>query len=270
MMNTQHIAPDDLALYALHALSPEETVAIDQHLSTCAQCSQEVAEARGDLALLAFSVEQAPLPEGATERFMQRIAATAEKPVSAMPSAEAPAVIPFETARRKRLWPTVVPWATAAALAAVCISLGVENKNLSDTVNAESGLLTTLSAKAAHAQQIVDVLNAPNAQRVTLTLTKHSADPTGHAVYLPDRGSLLFEANNLKPLDPGKTYELWVIPADGKAPLPAGTFKPDAAGYASVVLPTLPPGVGAKAFGVTIEKDGGATTPTMPIVLAGG
>ena len=160
--------------------------------------------------------------------------------------------------------------AAAAALAAVCISLGVENKNLSDTVNAESGLLTTLSAKAAHAQQIVDVLNAPNAQRVTLTLTKHSADPTGHAVYLPDRGSLLFEANNLKPLDPGKTYELWVIPADGKAPLPAGTFKPDAAGYASVVLPTLPPGVGAKAFGVTIEKDGGATTPTMPIVLAGG
>ena len=146
----------------------------------------------------------------------------------------------------------------------------MENKNLSETVNAESGLLTTLSAKAAHAQQIVDVLNSPSAQRVTLTLTKHPAEPSGHAVYLPDRGSLLFEANNLKPLDPGKTYELWVIPADGKAPLPAGTFKPDGAGYASVVLPTLPPGVGAKAFGVTIEKDGGATTPTMPIILAGG
>ena len=275
MMNIQHIAPEDLALYALHALSPEEVVSVEQHILTCEQCRQEVAEVRGDMAMLAMSVEQAPLPEGAAARFMERVAGTIEN-ASATPKLTEPkavassTVIPFESARRKRLWPTIVPWATAAALAAVCISLGVENKNLSDTVNAESGLLTTLSAKAAHAQQIVDVLNSPTAQRVTLTLTKHPAEPTGHAVYLQDRGSLLFEANNLKPLDPGKTYELWVIPADGKAPMPAGTFKPDTAGYASVVLPTLPPGVGAKAFGVTIEKDGGATAPTMPIVLAGG
>ena len=272
MMNTQHIAPEDLALYALHALSPEESAAIEDHLRTCDQCRQEVAEYRGDMAALAMSVEQVPLPEGATERFMERVAAFADKPAAIQPQSTSAAatVLPFEAARKKRLWPTIVPWATAAALAAVCISLGVENKNLSDTVNAESGILTTLSAKAAHAQQIVDVLTSPSAQRVTLTLTKHPAEPTGRAVYLPDRGSLLFEANNLKPLDPGKTYELWVIPADGKAPLPAGTFKPDGAGYASVVLPTLPPGVGAKAFGVTIEKDGGATTPTMPIILAGG
>ena len=272
MMNTQHIAPEDLALYALHALSPEETIAITEHLSTCEQCQREVAETRGDLAVLAMSVEQVPLPDGATERFMERVAAFADQPAAAQTqnTAAVSTVIPFEASRKKRLWPTIVPWATAAALAAVCISLGIENKNLSDTVNAESGLLTTLSAKAAHAQQIVDVLNSPSAQRVTLTVTKHPAQPSGRAVYLQDRGSLLFEANNLKPLDPGKTYELWVIPADGKAPLPAGTFKPDRAGYASVVLPTLPAGVGAKAFGVTIEKDGGATTPTMPIVLAGG
>jgi anti-sigma-K factor RskA len=130
--------------------------------------------------------------------------------------------------------------------------------------------LTTLSAKAAHAQQLADVLNAPSAQRVTLTLAKHPADPTGHAIYLPDRGALLFEANNLQPLNPGKTYELWVIPANGTAPVPAGVFKPNASGYASVVLPQLPPGIAAKAFGVTIENDPGASTPTMPIVLAGG
>jgi len=164
----------------------------------------------------------------------------------------------------------LIPWETAAAVTAVCISLGVEDKKLGDTVNSESSLLTTLSAKAARAQQIAEVLNAPKAQRVTLTLTQHAADPSGHAIYLPDRGALLFQAENLKPLGPGKTYELWVIPADGKAPVPAGVFKPDARGYASVVLPQLPPGIAAKAFGVTIENDPGALTPTMPIVLAGG
>jgi anti-sigma-K factor RskA len=46
-------------------------------------------------------------------------------------------------------------------------------------------------------------------------------------------------------------------------------FRPDAAGNASVVMPDMPKGIEAKAFGVTIENAGGSNTPTMPIVLAG-
>ena len=80
---------------------------------------------------------------------------------------------------------------------------------------------------------------------------------------------MVFVGNNLKPIPAGKTYELWVIPADGKAPIPAGLFRPDDHGSASVVLPKLPEGVPAKAFGVTIENAEGAATPTMPIVLSG-
>jgi hypothetical protein len=40
-------------------------------------------------------------------------------------------------------------------------------------------------------------------------------------------------------------------------------------GTATLVLPMLPRGIAAKAFGVTIENAGGATSPTMPIVLSG-
>ena len=85
----------------------------------------------------------------------------------------------------------------------------------------------------------------------------------------PTKGTLVFLASNLDPLQALKTYELWVIPADGSAPVPAGTFHPDDQGNASVIMPTLPRGVAAKAFGVTIEPDGGSQTPTLPIVLAG-
>jgi anti-sigma-K factor RskA len=267
-MYIEHISPEDLALHAMHALSPEESAIVDQHIATCAQCQHQIAEMRGDMALLAFSVEQHPLPEGATERFMQRVAA---HPNAGSSTAAATAkVVPFEaTAGRRRVWPVLVPWAAAAALAAVCISIGIANRNLRETITAESGLLTSLSSKASHAQQIVDVLNAPAAQRVTLTLSKHSTEPSGQVIYLADRGALLFEADNLKPLDPGKTYELWVIPADGNAPLPAGVFKPDNGGYATVVLPQLPQGVAAKAFGVTVESDPGSQTPTSPIILSG-
>ena len=83
------------------------------------------------------------------------------------------------------------------------------------------------------------------------------------------------ESTQIVPLAPtftlpiAKVYELWIIPADGTAPVPAGTFRPDARGYASVVMPQIPKGVAAKAFGVTMEAEGGATTPTMPILLVG-
>ena len=60
-----------------------------------------------------------------------------------------------------------------------------------------------------------------------------------------------------------------MIPANGKAPVAAGLFRPDAAGTATVVLPPLAPGIAAKAFGVTVEKAAGSDSPTSPIILSG-
>ena len=80
---------------------------------------------------------------------------------------------------------------------------------------------------------------------------------------------LIFQANNMEPLQPAKVYELWLIPANGGNPIPAGTFHPDERGYASIIMPPLPKGVEAKAFGVTIENEGGSQTPTMPIIMVG-
>ena len=115
---------------------------------------------------------------------------------------------------------------------------------------------------------MLDVLASATAQRVLLTAASRSFDPTGRVIYLAENGSLIFQANNLKPLGSDKIYELWLIPVSGKA-VAAGLFRPDAAGSASVVMPTLPRGIPAKAFGVTIEKAEGSNTPTAPIVISG-
>lgn len=113
-------------------------------------------------------------------------------------------------------------------------------------------------------------LTDPAAKRVILNTTPPpTPQPQGRATYVASKGALVFVANNLQPLAPAKTYELWLIPASGQAPIPAGTFQPDAAGNASLILPPLPKGVDAKAFGVTIEAAGGATKPTLPIILVG-
>jgi hypothetical protein len=134
----------------------------------------------------------------------------------------------------------------------------------------QASKLDALNADAAAARQVLDTLNDTTAMRVTLTKGKEVPVPRGRATYVASKGTLVFIADNLQPLPPLKTYELWLIPAAaGGTPIPAGTFRPDERGNASVILPPLPKGVDAKAFGVTIEDKDGAMTPTLPIVLAG-
>jgi hypothetical protein len=162
-----------------------------------------------------------------------------------------------------------IPWVAVAALLVLAVSLEVQVQRLDARLRIEAERTAQLTATTAHAQEVLDVLTAPNAQRVLLTAAKTPPAPSARAVYLAARGALIFQADNLVQVAENKTYELWVIPADGSAPIPAGLFRPDAAGNASVVLPSLPVGIAAKAFGVTLEKVGGGATPTAPILLAG-
>ncbi|MGB8536009.1 MAG: anti-sigma factor [Acidobacteriaceae bacterium] len=261
MTGNGHNTQEELASYAMQNLPVEESASIRAHLQTCAECRTELARVCGDLALLGLAIEQQPLPDGARDRFLQRIASS--------PVAKPAEVTPIDGKAKRRGAGFWVPWMTAAAMAIAAVSFGVQNMALNDELNDESNLVKNLAAQASKAQQVLEVLTAPSAQRVTLTEGQAPAQPSARATYLPDRGALILLATNLKPLPEGKAYELWVIPANGKAPVPAGVFHPDSLGTATLVLPPLPAGIAAKAFGVTIEKASGADSPTMPIILSG-
>ncbi len=148
-------------------------------------------------------------------------------------------------------------------------SAAKERDELRGTVAAQANQVAQLSTDAAKARLVLDTLNDPTALRVTLTKPKTAAVPTGRATYLASRGALVFLANNLAPLKANKVYELWILPADGSKPVPAGTFVPDARGNASVVSGQFARSVEAKVFAVTVENVGGSQTPTLPILLAG-
>jgi len=135
--------------------------------------------------------------------------------------------------------------------------------------------LASLSSRQAESRRELEELRRiaapildPETQRVTLVSTRAAPQPQGKAFYLRNRSSLVFLANNMPALPPRKAYELWLIPVNG-APIPAGVFKPDAHGSASVVNPLLPAAVEAKAFAITVENETGATAPTMPILMMG-
>jgi hypothetical protein len=161
-------------------------------------------------------------------------------------------------------------WAVAAGLAFATVNLYRERDSLRSVIGAQNARIERVRQESDSATRAMEALTDPKAQRITLTKDRAPAFPIGRAVYNPEKGSLVFLASNLDPLQPYKTYELWLIPTDGHDPIPAGTFKPDDKGTASLILPELPKGVSAKAFGVTVEDDGGSQTPTLPILMAGG
>ncbi|HMH05136.1 MAG TPA: anti-sigma factor, partial [Terriglobales bacterium] len=127
---------------------------------------------------------------------------------------------------------------------------------------------TQQQAQLDRAREVVATLTATDAVRVTLIAGQTPPQPQGKAIYVRNRSSLVFLASNMPALPSRKAYELWLIPTNG-APIPAGVFKPDAHGSATVIEPPLPAGVEAKAFAITVEPEEGSTTPTMPIVMMG-
>jgi hypothetical protein len=266
-----HISQEDLALYSMQALSPAEQAEVHAHLQGCAACQGALRDILAEEALLALSIEQTPVPAGVEQRFMARVANTPQDSVAAKTPAREREITPEPVERERKSgfvfgW---LGWATAVAAMAVAAYFGNHSVQLQEQLNKDRGDITQLSAQAERAQELTDALTSPAAKQVTLTESKQPAKPVGHATYLPSKGALIFVASNLHPVAPNKTYELWVIPANGQAPIAAGLFRPDATGSASVVLPQIPTGVEAKAFGVTVEDAQGSQTPTLPIVLSG-
>lgn len=274
MSDSHHISQEDLSLYSMQALTPAENAEVRAHLETCAACRSALDDVLTDVSLIGMSVPQKSLPEGARQRFVARVENTPQVPRASAAMAPVPVAAPvaysvMETHKTGVGW---LGWVAAAAALAVASYFGYHGVELQHQLEATRGQIAQLSAQAARARELekmMDALTSPEAKQVTLTETKRPAQPVGHATYLSKSGTLIFVASNLRAVPTGKTYELWLIPASGKAPMPAGLFRPDATGSASVVMPTLPAGVEAKAFGVTVEDAQGSATPTLPIVMAG-
>jgi anti-sigma-K factor RskA len=140
---------------------------------------------------------------------------------------------------------------------------------LRQQLNLSEGDASLLRVQLNHANQIVAVLTSPESAHIVLTETRQPPHPVGQVSWLAGKGALVFVAGGLRPIPAGRIYELWLIPAHGKAPVPAGLFRPDRDNGATVVLPALPANTEAKSFLVTIEPGHGSETPSLPIVMQG-
>lgn len=265
-MSSHEQFAEDLALYALDALEGQERLNLEQHLATCTSCKRELEQLRGDGALLALSTLGPKPPQRARKRLLDAVASEPSR-ISPVPLRDLPRDTPKDEPRTRSWWGWL-GWAATAAVIVFAASLAKENYALKGELRMASSILSQRTADLEQARSLTNALTNPEGQHFTLVAMKTPPQPQGKAIYVRNRSSLIFLANNMPSLPSQKTYELWLIPVEG-APVPAGLFKPDAHGSATVINPPLPPGLQAKAFAITVENEAGATTPTMPIVMMG-
>jgi hypothetical protein len=291
MSLTRHIEPEDLALFAMQLLGKDEARAVAAHVEECPECRQQLADVQGDLAVYAHAVDMHSPPAQARERLMKQVAREKKViPIERVTPVEAAyaarpepvhrtglgsgAYLTEEEPRRSTL-SKLAPWAgwaVAAGVAVAAWSFYHDRDELQGKLKLQASQMDRINSDAAAARRMLDAMTDPTAKHVTLVrapATSTPPEPQGRATYVSEKGALIFLASNMEPLQPYKVYELWLIPADGRDPIPAGTFHPDESGNASVIMPPLPKGIEAKAFGVTVEDEGGSQTPTLPIILAG-
>lgn len=259
-MNDHTQYADMLALYALGAVDATEAAELEAHLRTCPECRQELEALRGDAALLALSAVGPAPPQGARQRF---VAAIANEP------RKAPVRQKMVIGVLRPRWLTFVPIAVSLALAIFSLMLWRANSRLQTKLEQAQAQLMDTNEKLRKAQELVAVLEGPDSQDFTLLPVKTPPQPHIKTLYSPKVGRLVLVAGNLEPLPPNKAYELWLLPANGGAPMPAGTFKPDQKGSAMMDHKMSVAGVDAKGFAITVEAESGSDVPTPPIRFAG-
>lgn len=220
------------AAYALDALEPEERIEYETHLRECEACQDELASLSSVTEALAVAASgPAPRPE-----LRDRVLSAAR--------AEPQTVVAFEP-RSRRAMPVLA--AVAAVAAVVALAIGLWATQL-------SGDLDEARTALERQQQAAAVLADPEARTIALA--------TGQGRLVVDsEGQAVLQLAGLGPAPAGKTYEMWVV--EGETPVPAGLFA--GVGHAELVDGTVEPG---DVIAVTIEDEGGAQTPTLPIVVA--
>jgi anti-sigma-K factor RskA len=232
-----------LGAYALDAVEGEERRAIEAHLARCPRCRAEIAEHLETAAMLAAAGARAP--DGVWDAISERLDGPIRLEDARTERAER------ERPRQPWRW---VTGAVAAAAVAAAVSLGVavteQQRRIEELASdvEDAGIVRAANAALVH----------PDARR--LTLASENGAVRVEAVILPDGRGYLVE-DNLGPLPPERTYQLWAL--GGADPISAGVLGPDPGIEAFTVDPR------ATGLAITAERAGGTVAPRTAPVAAG-
>jgi anti-sigma-K factor RskA len=236
---------DDLAVYALDALEPQERASIDAHLVDCAAC-------RGELDSYLATLGQMTVPEEPPDHVWEGISrqirdgttgAAGAADGARTTTAPGPAHLAKDASvtsldQRRRPWESRGRVFAAAAAVLVVVALGA-------VAMASRPSTGTVAEQAADA--------ADDADSTVVELTSLQGAPTARVVLTDDDDFVVFD--DLPTLPSDRTYQLWRI--DENVPVSLGVLGDGSDGAAKVTLPES-----AESLAISQEPAGGSDAPT--------
>jgi hypothetical protein len=201
------------------------------------------------------------------EALMRRVAADAgAREASARRDTSSMRVPPESASRALRLEDIFRVLSLGAAAIAIlwAFVLNAQVRRLQSEINA---LNDQVAAQSDSLDQIITNLNQSNpSDVVTVSLKGTDVQPgaQGQLIADPNEKSAVLVISGLPPLEPGKTYQVWLI---GDAPVSAGLLTVDENGQ-SLLIVTSEESIGSfNSLGISVEPEGGSDQPTGDIVV---
>lgn len=247
-----HARFDELKeVYVLGALPDEERRWFEAYLSDHPELQAEVDELSGLVGLLALSTnEMEPSPQ--LRRNLMAVVESEARQSLADERREAQR----EQRRSALAWLSRLFTGQRLAFGAAALAvIGLLSWNL-----ALQDTISELKGEVARSENIRP--QPSGSETIELKGSAATQDARVELVRLDDRQTILV-AQNLPPIEQGKTYQLWVI--DGDAPKPSSTFK---TGENLISTPVKSSLEGADTVAITIEPAGGSQTPTTTPMMS--
>ncbi len=240
-MEDNHVTfQENLAGYALGALDPEETAALERHLESCVSCRAELADyERVSSGLLAALPARPPRP-AARRQLQKRLAGK------------------LSPARPRFGW-SLGQWAVAGLLA-VLVAVNVLTISQVYSLQREQA---ELIADRTSEQTALAMLAYPTTQ----TLTFQENGISGSLLVDKTRNLVAVFAWHMATPPNGKTYQMWLMDAQGNR-TSGGLLAPEARyPFVMAVIRSPQPLSNFTGLGITVEPSGGSPQPTGERIL---
>lgn len=246
-----------LPFYALDALTEEERALVEDYLREHPAARAQVEEMRATASNLPLSVPPVE-PAARTKKALMARVAMDERVRSSAQGRPSPRVNRFESFFR------TFSLVTAAVAIVWVIILNIQVVRLRNEL---ATLNSALAAQSESLNQIIEKLPRENPSgAITVSLKGTSAQPQAHGQLIadPNSQSAVLVITGLPPLEPGKTYQVWLIAG---APVSAGLLTVDADGQGVLIITSTEPIGSFQSLGVSVEPEGGSPQPTGDIVI---
>ena len=254
---------DMIPVRALSALDDVDDLALSEHLSTCAECRQELDTWHGTAASLSFATEPMEPSPRVREKILSQVR-EAKRDVA--PSK----VLPF-AAPQRNLWSS---FGSLGAIAAAILFAGLlvyvvllwrENRAIRSELSTLRSEIQKSQSELDQKNKLVRMLEQPGTRFAELkgmpiapgAIAKLAYDTSGHAMIM---------TQNLPAAPAGKEYQLWFI-VPGKQPMAGRTFSTDNQGKSMMEDQVPAEAMNSPVFAVTLERKGGVNAPEGAMYL---